>query len=483
LSVTLKQTIQTAFFRGLILLLIAQLRAGRLMNPRDGKELWSAVASKQFITALAFSPDGKTLASAAGVGESDIRLWDVATGKEIGRLEGHSRWVGSLLFWPDGKKLASCSADQTIRIWDLDSRQCLDVLHGHRLEVWRLALLPDNRTLVSGSKDGAVCVWGTSVTHPRKPRIAIPDEVMDWCFSPDSQSVLTLNPQGQVKRWTGVDFQQSELLLAIATNVVLNRYDRSYSGFSGGGRFLALGANDGTVSVWDLSRRVLRCQFKPADGRSDPFKFLDQGSRLIVWHAADNRFYEWDLEANREIQTWPAPVRFQGLGVSSDERLAVAVGFEGEVLCRDLQNHSSTNLPLDALEGWTADFSADGTALVISSALGYARVWRTATWREEATLRGFLNAVDQAVFSPGNQRLVTSGSHPDDEVKLWSGDTRQELLTLEGAGHEANLTTVSPDSNIIGAMSGDGILSLWRAPSWAEINAAEVKEKAEAQQP
>jgi tRNA A-37 threonylcarbamoyl transferase component Bud32 len=93
------------------------LRSGqlRVIDLRDGKELWAKQASKQFITAQAFSPDGKTLASAAGFGESDIRLWDVASGKEIGRLEGHQSWVGSLVFWPDGKKLASSSADQTIR--------------------------------------------------------------------------------------------------------------------------------------------------------------------------------------------------------------------------------------------------------------------------------------------------------------------------------------------------------------------------------
>ena len=94
-------------------------RKVHVVDLRDGKELWTAVASREFVTALAFSPDGKTLASAAGFGESDIRLWEVATGSEIGRLEGHHSWVGSLVFWPDGKKLASCSADQTIRVWDL----------------------------------------------------------------------------------------------------------------------------------------------------------------------------------------------------------------------------------------------------------------------------------------------------------------------------------------------------------------------------
>jgi WD40 repeat protein len=156
----------------------------RVIDLHDAKVLWSAVASKQFVTALAFSPDSKTVASAAGYGESDIRLWDVATGKEIGRLEGHKAWVGSLVFWPDGKKLASCSADQTIRIWDVASRKCLDVLRGHRLEVWRLVLLPDDKTLVSASKDGAVCLWDTSVTHPHQPRITVPGQVRNWCFTP-----------------------------------------------------------------------------------------------------------------------------------------------------------------------------------------------------------------------------------------------------------------------------------------------------------
>ena len=155
----------------------------RVVDLRDGKELWSAVAAKQFVTALAFSPDGKMLASAAGYGESDIRLWDVATGKEIGRLEGHNSWVSSLVFWPDGGKLASASADQTIRIWDVASRKCLDVMRGHRDEVWRLALLPDNRTLVSGGKDGEVCLWDTSVPHPRLERITLREGNAGWHFS------------------------------------------------------------------------------------------------------------------------------------------------------------------------------------------------------------------------------------------------------------------------------------------------------------
>jgi WD40 repeat protein len=68
-------------------------------------------------------------------------------------------------------------------------------------------------------------------------------------------------------------------------------------------------------------------------------------------------------------------------------------------------------------------------------------------------------------------------------VKLWDVDSWQELLTLEGAGSLFDLTSFSPDGNAIGTLSGEGLLNIWRAPSWEEINAAEAKEKAAIKQP
>ena len=441
----------------------------RVMDLHDGKQLWSAVASKLFVTALAFSPDGKTLASAAGFAESDIRLWDAATGNEIGRLKGHKSWVGSLLFWPDGKTLASCSADQTMRTWDLASRKCLDVLQGHRLEVWRLALLPDDKTLVSGCKDGTVCLWDAAVTHPHHSLITVPAKIRNWCFSPDSRSLVTLDNAGRVARWSGPDFQEREVGLDIGTSYV-------GSSFSPDGRWLAAGFTKGNISVWDVSRRVLRHEYKLGNGSVYPETFLSQGTRLVVRFAADNRLSEWDLEANRELQSWPATPILKAFAVSPDDRLGVGIGWNGDCSGRILSEHSNTNLPLEALEAVSVVFSPDGSRLAISSRLGYARVWDTATWREDATLRGFLNAVNSVAFSPDAGRIATGGSNPDDAVKLWDVDSWQELLTLEGAGSLFDLISFSPDGNAIGTLSGDGILNVWRAPSWAEISADDPKD-------
>jgi WD40 repeat protein len=354
------------------------------------------------------------------------------------------------------------------------------VLRGHRQEVWRLALLPDEKTLVSGCKDGTVCLWDTSVTHPRREKITWPDKMLAWQFAPDSRSVLTLDRTGKVARWSGDDFQEKEPLLDVATN--LDVHDNSfYYCFSRNGRSLAAGSTNGNIFVWDLSRRDLWRAFKPGAGKVAPLTFLTGGNRLVGYSEADNRCFEWGLEANREIQSWAAVPNSENGGLSPDERLVAEVGFEGDISIRNLAGHSSASLPLDAMEGVSVVFSPDGKRFAIASNLGYARVWDTATWHEAATLHGFLNAVFSVAFSPDSKRLITGGSNPDDAVKLWDTDSWQELLTLEGTGSLYVTTAFSPDGNAIGTVSADGILQVWRAPSWAEIHAAEAKENAAAQ--
>ena len=445
------------------------LRVG-VVDLQTGRELWNAVPSKEYVMALAFSPDGKTLASGNGFSDTEIRFWDVATGRETGHLEGHGSWISSLVFWPDGKKLASCSADQTLRLWDIGGGNCLDVLRGNRQEVWSLALLPDAKTLVSGAKDGTVRFWDTSATHPHQPCITIPANLVIWSFADNSQSALTLNSQGRVTRWSEPDFQREETALMVLTNV-------QGSIFSPDGRFLAVSDTNGILQAWDVSRRVLVRQITNAPGYIYPWKFFAEGTKLVAWSSSDNLNHEWNLTTGLEIQSWPglSGLHNSAPDVSPDGRFSLELGYEGEALLRNLAEESQTNLDLNFLEGEWASYSPDGKLFAVGSDLGIAGVWETATWKPVATLGGFLHGVHNIVFSPDTRRLAVT-SDGKEAVRLYDTESWQNVFNLEAVGTGFNGVGFSPDGNDIGWANAKGDLYLWHAPSWDEIHAAEAKD-------
>ena len=114
-------------------------------------------SSVEGVKSVAFSPDGKTLAS--GGGDNVIHLWDIGTGKRKKTLVGHTHWAFSLAFSPDGKTLASGSVDSDIRLWDPQTGQHKKTLTGHGNWVRSIAFSSDGKTLVSGSDDGSVLIW------------------------------------------------------------------------------------------------------------------------------------------------------------------------------------------------------------------------------------------------------------------------------------------------------------------------------------
>ena len=133
---------------------------------------------KKSVYSVAFSRDGKTLAS--GSDDNTVKLWDAATGQELRTLGGHSSFVLSVAFSPDGKTLASGSDDNcgtrsaatakqlgrqaalwrsVVKLWDAATGQELRTLGGHSSFVLSVAFSPDGKTLASGSFDKTVKLW------------------------------------------------------------------------------------------------------------------------------------------------------------------------------------------------------------------------------------------------------------------------------------------------------------------------------------
>ncbi len=116
------------------------------------------------VTALAFSPDGKTLA--AGGADGQIYLFNVADGKFIRALAGHTSAITSVAFHPTGTLLVSASKDRTLRLWTPATGQLVKALEGHTAWVQCVTFLAQGTRLASASADHTVRLW--DLTEPMK---------------------------------------------------------------------------------------------------------------------------------------------------------------------------------------------------------------------------------------------------------------------------------------------------------------------------
>ena len=122
------------------------------------------------VKCVAFSRDGKRIASGSdyyrgGQLLGEVNVWDANSGQRLTRLRGHSGWVMSVAFSPDGKRVASASDDRTIKLWDTATGFEILTLRGHTARVTSVAFSPDGHRLASASEAGELFVWDATPRH------------------------------------------------------------------------------------------------------------------------------------------------------------------------------------------------------------------------------------------------------------------------------------------------------------------------------
>jgi WD40 repeat protein len=183
----------------------------RLWDIATGKQLKMLINGDELFGVVAFSPNAKMLASAGDnspSGESQvgdtvntIELWDATGGQVIQTLSRQKFWTSALAFSPDGRTLASASWDNTITLWDVASGKVLYTLSGHTEIPDALAFSPDGRTLASGSGDNTVKLWDVATGQLLRTLTGHTDQILSVAFSPDGRSLASAGFDNTVKLW------------------------------------------------------------------------------------------------------------------------------------------------------------------------------------------------------------------------------------------------------------------------------------------
>jgi hypothetical protein len=123
-----------------------------------GKAVFAYIEATLLSAAVVFSPGGDLIAS-GGTMDSTLRLWNAADGSLRLIFEGHAGPITSVAYSPDGRTVASGSADTTVRLWSVADGRLLHTLEGHSAAVTDVAYSPDRQTLASASLDGSIRLW------------------------------------------------------------------------------------------------------------------------------------------------------------------------------------------------------------------------------------------------------------------------------------------------------------------------------------
>jgi RNA polymerase sigma factor (sigma-70 family) len=410
----------------------AQHAPVRIWDVTTGREVRSLPGDRFGALSLAFSPDGRTLLSGEAGGM--VRCWETATGKELRHFQAHGDWVSGLAFAPDGRTLVT-SGDSTIRLWDCNSGREITPDRGHLARIISSALWPDGRTLLTTGYDHSLRRWDLATGNELEHSAALSEGHKSMILSPDGRlaTCLPVEPAGEdVVQVAGVEVWD---LSSRKKRFYLRQPGLSCPRFSPDGKVLF-------TSLWDFKERTGRIlvldtmtgrELRALARSSNRYAGIDLSPDGTILAATaqeqEKRIHLLDTATGKELCRVRGDREFlECLAISPENKLlAVADGprpmldsrvLHHEIHLWDIATGKEVRRFGRSSSGyWPVAFSPDGKTLTTADEQHRIHLWEVATGGQRLRLEGHTGQVGELLFAERGRTLVSTSS--DTTALVW----------------------------------------------------------------
>ena len=439
------------------------------------------------VWALAFSPDGKIIAS--GSQDKTIQVWDIEKRRKLATLEAHEGWITALAFSADGKILASGDTNKTIKLWDVDTHKERATLLGHKNTISTLTFAPEGKSqysgcLASGSYDGTIRFWDPD---NGKERVTFAsghtESVKAVAFSEDDLNISVAAHNSTVGIWslqTGNELNTFDDQPNDAANIALSS-DATRFVFQGSKGFRYMSPymyRDrqtynifGSTQLWDIiNEREIPGPWQ--DARDANALTFSPDNHILVASRGRDGLFAWHVNTGTELFHFISEKPFSSrLVFSPNGKLLSRNGTHMRTQVWDITVQRELKLPNDEQHTALA-FSPDSMTIALGDTKGIILwdVTPSGIQENDRITDEFRDFSSVLVFSPdGGILLDTKGS----DIILWN---RKGINLGTLSGHTETITTLvfSHDGKTLASGSDDGTVLLW---DWEKVLAKRKTEQ------